>query len=297
MKQFLLIVLTLIIFTSIPLSYADSHRNEKLEFAGTLEETLGHFWALELNLEENNSKLALVHATHPISELYDTMSKHLEENQEFKQKLETILLELKDKASTDVSESQAKLAIDDAKMIIQEARKIVVGEQLSNEEEFKIQLINGLLETSKVEYREAVEDGIIVEVAEFQDGSSFVWQSQQIFSTIENNIDPIDVDRINEYFGLVWIGFENQEDPEAVENYIDLVIYEFEELSGIQSESSDHEEEYLKGLSPLKQIKKGISPDEIQCKSSHSLIFKPSGQPACVKISSVQKLVSMGWSQ
>ena len=72
-----------------------------------------------------------------------------------------------------------------------------------------------------------------------------------------------------------------------------MLIYEFEELSGVQSERSDHEEEYLTGLSPEKQIKEGISPDEIQCKSSHSLIFKPSGQPACVKILSVQKLVSV----
>ena len=160
-----------------------------------------------------------------------------------------------------------------------------------------MQLINGLLETSKVEYREAVEDGIIVEVAEFQDGSAFVWQSQQIFSTIENNVEPIDSDRINDHFELVWASFENQEDPETVENYIDLVIYEFEELSGILSESSDHEEEVLAGLSPLKQLKEGVSPDEVQCKTSHSLIFKPSGDPACVKNSSVQKLVTKGWTQ
>ena len=297
MRQVTLIALTLIIFSSVPISYADSQRNDKLEFAGTLEETLGHFWALELNLEDDNSKLALVHATHPISELYDTMSKHLKDNPEFNQKLETILLELKDKASTDVSETQAKSAIGDAKKIIQEAREIVVGKELSREVEFKIQLINGLLETSKIEYVEAVENGIIVEVAEFQDGSSFVWQSQQIFSTIEDKIEPIDSDRINEYFGLVWTGFENQESPEIVENYIDLVIYEFEEISGIQSKSSEHEEEYLTGLSPLKQLKEGVEPNETQCKTSHSLIFKPSGDPACVKNSSVQKLVSYGWTQ
>ena len=70
-----------------------------------------------------------------------------------------------------------------------------------------------------MEYKEAVEDGTIVEVAEFQDGSAFVWQSQQIFSSIENNIEPIDSDRINEYFELTWTCFENQEDPEIVKNY------------------------------------------------------------------------------
>ena len=307
MKNILLTVFTIIILTSVPSSFADSQRNEKLEFAGTLEETLGHFWALELNLDENNSKLALVHATHPISELYETMSRHLENNPDFNKKLETTLVELKDKANTEVSKSEAKIAIDEAKTVIQEARSIVVGEQQSNEDEFKIQLINTLLETAKVEYREAIEDGIIVEVAEFQDGSAFVWQSQQIFSSIENKIEPTDADRINEYFELVWTGFKTQESPETVENYVDAVIYEFEELSGIQSEPSEHEEEVFgieseheevfSGISPLKQLKEGVDPKDIQCKSTHGLVFKQSGEPACVKTSSIQKLISLGWSQ
>lgn len=312
MKNILLTVFTIIILTSVPSSFADSQRNEKLEFAGTLEETLGHFWALELNLDESNSKLALVHATHPISELYETMSGHLENNPDFNKKLETTLVELKDKANTEVSKSEAKIAIDEAKTVIQEARSIVVGEQQSNEDEFKIQLINTLLETAKVEYREAIEDGIIVEVAEFQDGSAFVWQSQQIFSSIENKIEPTDADRINEYFELVWTGFKTQESPETVENYVDAVIYEFEELSGIQSEPSEHEEEVFgieseheeeheeeefSGISPLKQLKEGVDPKDIQCKSTHGLVFKQSGEPACVKTSSIQKLISLGWSQ
>jgi hypothetical protein len=310
MKNILLTVFTIIILTSVPSSFADSQRNEKLEFAGTLEETLGHFWALELNLDENNSKLALVHATHPISELYETMSKHLENNPDFNKKLETTLVELKDKANTEVSKSEAKIAIDEAKTVIQEARSIVVGEQ-SNEDEFKIQLINTLLETAKVEYREAIEDGIIVEVAEFQDGSAFVWQSQQIFSSIENKIEPTDADRINEYFELVWAGFKTQESPKMVENYVDAVIYEFEELSGIQSEPSEHEEEVFgieseheeeheeefSDIAPLKQLREGINPKDIQCKSTHGLVFKQSGDPACVKTSSIQKLISMGWTR
>ena len=108
------ILFTIIILGTIPFTFADSERNNKLEFAGTLEETLGHFWALGVNLDENNSKLALVHATHPISELYGTMSEYLGDNPDFTQKLEQTLFELKDKASTDVTREEAQLAIDDA---------------------------------------------------------------------------------------------------------------------------------------------------------------------------------------
>lgn len=284
------------IVLSTPIAFADSERNEKLEFAGTLEETLGHFWALEMNLDENNAELAIVHATHPISELYETMSEHLESNPDFDQKLQNTLLELKDKASTDVNREQAQLAIDDAKKIIQEAREIVVGHELSDESEFKMQLINQLLETSKVEYKEAIVNGIIEEIAEFQDGSAFIWQSQQIFNTIEG-VDPIDSERINEYYEQVWADFDIRADPTDVTDSIDAVIYEFEELSGIQSVISEHEEVYLASLAPLKQLKEGVEPKDVQCKSSMELVFKHSGDPACVKSTSVQKLVSYGWTQ
>ena len=101
MNKIALGILSIIVLGSSPLAFVDYDIDEKLEFAGTLEETLGHFWALEMNLDESNSELALIHATHPISELYETMSAHLEANPEFNQKLEQTLLELKDNASTE----------------------------------------------------------------------------------------------------------------------------------------------------------------------------------------------------
>jgi len=48
--------------------------------------------------------------------------------------------------------------------------------------------------------------------------------------------------------------------------------------------------------SPKHQIKNGVDPHDIQCKEGLTLIFKKSWSPACVKISSVQKLVELGWA-
>ena len=305
---------------------SDPIRGEKLEFAGALEETLGHFWALEQNLDENNSRLALVHATHPISELYETMSEHLGDNPEFDTKLQQTLTDLQNKANTDVTRENAQSAIDDAKGIIIEARELVVGEKLSNDADFKMQLINQLLETAKVEYKEAVTDGMIEEMAEFQDGSAFVWRSQQILAEIEDEIEPADAGRINDLYAMIWDNFDQKSDPEDVENIIDAVIYEFEELSGFTSKTSEHEEEVFgidndentvkdssdmtneisnsimddnnTLLAPLKQMnQEGIEPQDITCKEGLQLVFKYDGQPACVKPSSVQKLTSWNWIQ
>jgi hypothetical protein len=314
-------ILSIIILGSSPLVFAESDTDAKLEFAGTLEETLGHFWALEMNLDESNSELALVHATHPISELYETMSAHLEANPEFNEKLEKTLLELKDNANTKVTRNDAQSAIEDAKEIIEEARDIVIGDELSNDSAFKAQLINNLLETSKVEYTEAIENGEIIEIAEFQDGSAFIWRSQQIFEEIRTDVE--NSGKVYDNYVQIWEAYEQRHTPAQVTILVDELISEFEITSGVESEKSSHIEEVfgteadtsvelketmqinseiskennVSSLSPLKQIKEGVEPENIQCKESLNLIFKSSGSPACVKETSVQKLISWGWAQ
>src|SRR5574338_1706222 len=109
----------------MPSSFAEY--DEKLEFAGYIEESLGHFWAIEKNLDDNNAELALVHATHPIAELYDSMKPELKEaNPEFDAKVQKTLLELGKKTGKDVTREDAQKAIDDAKAILEEARSIIV---------------------------------------------------------------------------------------------------------------------------------------------------------------------------
>lgn len=152
---------------------------EKADYASSLEETLGHFWALEQNPDEGNADLALIHATHPISELYDSMKPDLKAaDSNLDLQVQQTLMDLQDKATTDVSRSQAQKAIDDAKGVVEIARSVVVGDYLSSTTSTKLVLMKVLLETSVVEYGEAVSDGMIEEMAEFQDGSAFVWRSQ-----------------------------------------------------------------------------------------------------------------------
>lgn len=60
-------------------------------------------------------------------------------------------------------------------------------------------------------------------------------------------------------------------------------------------ELEDHDQVILP---PLKQIKLGISIQDIKCKESHSLVIKQrDGSPACVKPTSVQRLYDLGWAR
>ncbi len=54
----------------------------------------------------------------------------------------------------------------------------------------------------------------------------------------------------------------------------------------------------MKQMSPRAQIKSGIAPNEISCKTGFELILKSSDDsPACVKLASVDKLIVRGWGK
>lgn len=55
--------------------------------------------------------------------------------------------------------------------------------------------------------------------------------------------------------------------------------------------------EDLDKLPPKKQQSHGRNIDEIQCKSGYVLMIKSSGDPACVKSRSAEKMVLRGWGE
>ncbi|MGI0057863.1 MAG: PEFG-CTERM sorting domain-containing protein, partial [Nitrosarchaeum sp.] len=189
MTKILIIISGIVLGLLSQTVYAESTYDDKLSFAGSLEETLGHFWAIEKNLDDNNADLALVHATHPIAELYASMKPEIKKvNPEFDAKIQKTLMDMGKKTGSTVTREDAQIAIDEAKTIIQEVRILIVGKELSQDTAFKAKLIQGLLKTSIGEYEEGVKNGQIEMMAEFQDGSAFVWRSQQILDEIKSNL-------------------------------------------------------------------------------------------------------------
>ena len=99
-----------------------------------------------------------------------------------------------------------------------------------------------------VEYNEAYEDGIIVEVAEFQDGSAFVWRSEQIINTISpDEYDAHELEEILEYLEISRELMNDISTPEMVEASLFRVIYE---ITGHES-SSDNLDEYFENIYEL----------------------------------------------
>ena len=218
----------------------NSAQDDKLDFASSLEETLGHFWALELNLDENNAELAAIHASHPVEELYDSMKPTLKATDpNLDARVQTMLIELRDKASTNVSRAQAQSAINDAKEIVEIARTTVVGDYLSSKSDTKLVLMRVLLETSVAEYGEAVADGAIKEMAEFQDGSAFVWRSQQILDTMRSELDSGAVRNIDDSYRSLWAAYDTRADFAEVEAITAGILSEIDGILGLDSQETD----------------------------------------------------------
>ncbi len=189
----------------------DALHQNRIDFAGGLEEALGHFKALEDNLDDGDADSALIHATHPIAELYESMKPQLASaDRALDERVRTTLNQLGDKTGPDASRAEAQAAIDDARAVVETARTTVVGDYLSEKSGTKLMLMRGLLETSVAEYGEAVENGAITNLPEFQDGSAFVWRAEQILAEID------DAPAMASDFAAVKSAYDQRVDPSRV---------------------------------------------------------------------------------
>lgn len=210
---------------------AYGQENEKQDFALALEQMLGHVHALEINLESGNSLLARAHATHPISELYDLVKAEIAEHDvEFGAEFESALNQLESN-TVDVPKQDAQQAIEHVRDLIGQARSLVLGE-LSDDVDFKLKLVQSLVETAESEYEEGVQDGTVKEMVEYQDGSAFVWRAKQIFEEIKNDLPENEADEIEEFFADLESAIKNTMPAADVETFVDGISNEIDEILG-----------------------------------------------------------------
>ena len=89
----------------------------------------------------------------------------------------------------------------------------------------------------------------------------------------------------------------------VVEDELETEIETEDEMAETEDDMTETEDETMEAemiptvLSPLKQIKEGVVPENVVCKEGLGLVFKLNGQPACVKTTSIEKLIAWGWAR
>ncbi len=231
---------------------SDAELSEKVQFGAALEEVLGHFKALEDNLDEGNTGLATAHATHPIAELYDLIKPTLAAvDPALDSEMRETLGNLADSASTRVDRDEAQAAIDNAKNVVERARAAVIEPALSGNHTVKLEMVTSLMETSAVEYGVAVSNGTIHEMAEFQDGAAFVWRSEQILDTVRDDLGGSDYERMKGIFDEINGAYAQRADPSIVKEQTSRLIGEINAVLGVSEDDGDDLQGYVENIRRL----------------------------------------------
>jgi flagellin-specific chaperone FliS len=224
---------------------ADVH----VEFAANLEYIRGHLDQAVANKEAGSNELAIAHAGHPVEEVYALIEAEIEEHDaELNAQLEESLTGLANQIST-MTAAQVQTEVSEINAMLDEVETAVLGEEMSDPE-FGGMVAIAVLETAELEYEEAIANGEIVEMIEYQDSTAFIAQAEGIFTAIRAGLPEHEAGEIAEFFEQLNALTASNASFEQVETMIGGIIHEFEEALGLESG-----EEELDGWGYIDRIK------------------------------------------
>jgi DNA repair exonuclease SbcCD nuclease subunit len=121
---------------------------------------------------------------------------------------------------------------------------LVPSSELSNPA-FNASVVARLLDIAGHEYEEAVANGTIREIVEYQDGQAFIHRAQSIFNSSASSINQSmaqEVEEVNELFSNLNNAVNNRDDPANVETTINGIIHELAEITGLSESQLTGEE-------------------------------------------------------
>ena len=112
----------------------------------------------------------------------------------------------------------------------------VIPNEITNNNTFKLGVVSDLLSIAGVEYGEAVENGTITEIVEYQDGQAFVSRAQDVFGQASPLVPQEmnnEVQETNQFFSSLNNAIQNKSNPEVADRSIGAIIHEISEITGI----------------------------------------------------------------
>jgi hypothetical protein len=159
---------------------------DHVTFGAFMAQVNGHHQiALEL-YRAGDEEGAEVHTGHPIAEILDSVKPDVaEQDADLAGELETALESAAKVVADGGPAADLSAAITDTKDVVDRAETAVVGERTDT---YTASVVASLLDTSAHEYEEAVADGKIAEVVEYQDARAFVAQAKALYGDIEDDV-------------------------------------------------------------------------------------------------------------
>jgi hypothetical protein len=226
-----------------------------VEFVSNIEQIRGHLDQALINKESENITLAEAHTLHPIEEIYSSIEDQLaNQNSTLNQTLSAALQNLPSSA-TNATLQELKSQIDYVNTLLNDSMQAVVpSAEFSNNPAFNASVVGRLLDVAGHEYEEAVENGTVKAIVEYQDAQAFIYRAHLVFNSSASNINQSmahEVEEVNEFFSNLNGAVNNKEDPATVETTINGIIHELAEITGLSESQLIGEEVSAEEQDPI----------------------------------------------
>jgi hypothetical protein len=201
-----------------------------IDFVSKIEQIRGHLNAAMMNKQAGNNTLAQAHTLHPIAEIYSSIEPQIANaNMTLNQTLASNLNELSQmviSSTTDEFNTQAQKING----LVNQTVKQVVPVETGNNSTFGFAVVADLLSIASEEYGEAIENGMIKEMVEYQDGQAFVSRAQDLMVQASSTGLPQEktpeIQETNKLFSDLNTAIEDKSSPELVDTSIRAIIHE-----------------------------------------------------------------------
>jgi S-adenosylmethionine/arginine decarboxylase-like enzyme len=235
-----------------------------VEFVSSIEQIRGHLEQALINKESGNNTLAQTHSLHPIEEVYSSIEDQLvNQNSTLNQTLSGALQNLSSTV-TNATLQDFESQIDYVNMLLNNSVQAVVpSSELNNNPAFNASVVGRLLHLAGHEYEEAVANGTIIEVVEYQDAQAFIHRAESIFKSSASRINQTlahEVEEVNEFFSNLNGAVNNRDDHETVETTINGIIHELAEVTGLSEsqligeEAGAEEQDHIAIINNIKSL-------------------------------------------
>ena len=200
-----------------------------IDFVSNIEQIRAHLDAAMMNKQAGNNTLAQAHTLHPIAEIYSSIEPQIANaNMTLNQTLASNLNELSqmvNSSTTDEFNTQAQKING----LVNQTVKQVVPVETGNNSTFGLAVVADLLSIASEEYGEAVENGMIKEIVEYQDGQAFVSRAQDLMVQTSTGLlqeKTPEIQETNKLFSDLNIAIHNKSSPELVDTSIRAIIHQ-----------------------------------------------------------------------
>jgi hypothetical protein len=209
-----------------------------------IEQIRGHLNAAVMNKEAGNNSLAKAHTLHPIAEIYSTIEPSISNiNSTLNNTLATDLDQFSQMVNTSSLDEFDKQSMRINGTLNQTIQQIIPRDAIDNSS-FNLGVVSDLLSIAETEYGEAVENGTIKEIVEYQDGQAFVSRAQNVFTQASSTLPPEmnpNVEETVQFFSALDTAIQNKSNPEVIDRTVGSIIHEISEITGINEESLGQE--------------------------------------------------------